>query len=159
MFCVGFHELTIDDKNRLSIPASIRSSMDVEKDGAFFYLAPGERENTLDLFPEKYFPEYVERLHQSLKRNKDAADFETFFLSMSAPLEMDKQGRVLLPQQHLQYAGMGRQIMLTGNRDRLVMWNREEGQRFIQRTWGKYIELMRLAQRGDEPSCPPSASS
>lgn len=143
----GVHELNIDDKHRLSIPASLRASMDPERDGANFYLAPGERERTLELFPERYFPKYVDELHASLTDSPEAADFELFFVSMSALVEVDKQGRVLLPQHQLQLAGIGRQVVLMGNRDRLVLRNREEAQSFIVDTWSRYIDMKRAAKR------------
>jgi MraZ protein len=148
---IGVHELTIDDKNRLSIPSGLRASMDPEKQGLDFYLAPGEREQTLELFPDKYYRKYVEKLHEALTDSPEAADFELFFTSMSALLEVDKQGRVLLPQQQLQLAGIGRQVTLLGNRDRLVLLNRENGQAFVQTTWPKYRDMKQVAKRRDLP--------
>ena len=149
---IGVHELTIDDKNRLSIPSGLRASMDPDKQGVHFYLAPGEREHTLELFPDKYYTKYVEKLHRALTDSPEAADFELFFTSMSALLEVDKQGRVLLPQQQLQFAGIGRQVTLLGNRDRLVLQNREHAQSFVQDTWSRYREMKQAAKRKDLPA-------
>jgi MraZ protein len=148
----GVYDLTIDDKNRLSIPSGLRGSMDPDKQGADFYLAPGEREHTLELFPDKYYRKYVDELHRALTDSPEAADFELFFTSMSALLEIDKQGRVLLPQQQIQFAGIGRQVTLLGNRDRLVLLNRENGQSFVQSTWPRYREMKQAAKRRDVPA-------
>lgn len=154
---VGFHELSIDDKNRISIPSSIRAQVDSERDGSRFFVAPGERERTLELFCENFFPAHVQQLRQSLGRSDDAKDFKAFFLSMSSLLETDKQGRVLLPQQHLQYAGIGKHVLLTGNGDRLIMWNREDANEFIKKGWGKYREMRRSAERENETLHPGGA--
>jgi len=89
----------------------------------------------------------VEKLHKALTDSPEAADFELFFTSMSALLEVDKQGRVLLPQQQLQLAGIGRQVTLLGNRDRLVLLNRENGQTFVQEMWAKYRQMKLAAKR------------
>jgi MraZ protein len=148
----GVHDLTIDDKNRLSIPSGLRACMDPDIQGANFYLAPGEREHTLELFPDKYYRKYVDELHRALTDSPEAADFELFFTSMSAHLEIDKQGRVLLPQQQLQYAGISRQVTLLGNRDRLVLLNRDSGQTFVQSTWPRYREMKQAAKRKDGPA-------
>ena len=143
----GVHELSVDEKNRLSIPTGLRASMDPEKHGVHFYLAPGEREHTLELFPEKYYPKYVEKLHETLADSPEAADFELFFTAMSTLLEVDKQGRILLPQHLLQFATIGRQVLLMGSRDRLVLANREGGQSFVQDMWPKYRDMKQAAKR------------
>lgn len=144
---VGLHDLSIDDKHRISIPSSIRANIDPERDGTRFYIAPGQHENTLELFVENYFPTFVERMHESLEPGDDAENYETFFLSMSSLLEMDKQGRVLLPQLQLEYAGIGKQVTLMGRRDRLIMWNRDDARKFIEKGWHKYPEMRRLSER------------
>lgn len=143
----GVHELTIDDKNRMSIPAGIRAGMDPEKQGTHFYVAPGQREQSLELFPDKYYSEYVERMHRALVDSPEADDVELFFTSMSALVEVDKQGRVLLPQQQLQLAGIGRQVTMLGDRDRLILVNRENGAAFVQEMWAKYRHMRQAVKR------------
>jgi MraZ protein len=145
---IGFHELTVDDKNRLSIPSIYRAAVDPQGYGALFYLAPGEREHTLELFPKDYFSGYVERLQATLTDSPEADDFELFFLSMCALLEIDKAGRALLPQYQLQLAGIGRQVVLAGRGDRLVLCNRDEGHSFNTQTWSKYRALKQKARKG-----------
>ena len=121
-------------------------SADPDAEKVRFYLAPGEKDNTLELFAEDYFPDYVEKMHARLGLSDDAKDFETFFLSVSAHLEVDKQGRVLLPQQQLQSAGIGKHIVLLAARDRLIMMNREEGRKFIDKGWSTYRKMREVAE-------------
>lgn len=148
MLCTGEFELAIDPKNRLSIPASIRSSMDPAEDGTKFYVVPGVRDGTLNLVADQYFTKvYAKKLLASIPPGRKRADFQLYFYSKAAPLDIDKQGRVVLPQRSLDLAGISRQAILTGAFDHLVLWNpevhrefeganRKEYQKAMYETWG-----------------------
>ena len=79
MLFTSTHELSIDSKNRLSIPASIRSAMDAKQDGTRFYLVPGDWNRTLNLYSDKYFEQYAEKYHASLEPGPEKQMFETVF--------------------------------------------------------------------------------
>lgn len=146
MLYTGTYELSIDPKNRLSIPSSVRSSMDPDKDGTCFYLVPGSRQGTLGLFGDKYYERYSEQYHASLPPAQEKEDFEDLFYSMASLLEVDKQGRVLLPQRLLDFAGISGAVTLTGARDHLVLWNRADHAAFMKANQQRYTDVLRRAQ-------------
>ena len=158
MLYAGTYELTVDPKNRLSIPASIRSAMDPEADGTRFYSVPGEKKGTISLYADRYFERYAEQYHASLKPIDEKEDFEKLFYAMATLLDVDKQGRVILPQWITGHAGIGRQVTVTGARDHLVVWNRADFSEFMEQNWQRYPDLLRrarletdlLRRRGDE---------
>ncbi|MCL2329689.1 MAG: hypothetical protein FWC56_00120 [Phycisphaerae bacterium] len=148
MLYTGTYELTIDAKNRLCIPANIRSGMDAEKDGTTFYLVPGNRQGTLSLFADKYYERYSEQYHASLTPlAQEKEDFEELFYAMSVLLEVDKQGRVVLAQRLLDFAGLSGPVTLTGARDHLVLWSRADHETFIQQRQHEYADLLRRARQ------------
>lgn len=147
MLFTGTYELTIDNKNRLSIPASIRSGMDAEKDGTRFYLVPGSRRGTLSLFGDRYYERYSEQYHASLPPAQEKEDFEDLFYSVAALLDVDKQGRVVLPQRLLEFAGISGPVTLTGARDHLVLWGRKDHEDFLAENQRRYQDLLRRAQQ------------
>ena len=149
MLFTGRYELSIDPKNRLSIPANVRAELDPERDGTRFYLVPGVHEGTLRLYSDRYFERHAEESSRSLGPGRDKDEFETLFYAMATLMEMDKQGRVLLPQWLLTKASIGKQVVLTGARDHLVLWNREECDRYLERNWARPADLLEQArQRG-----------
>lgn len=152
MIYTGTYELTVDPKHRLSIPAQIRSEMDAEADGSRFYLVPGERKGTLSLYADKYFERYAERYHSSLMPNEEKENFEAIFYSMASLLDIDKQGRVVLPQRLLGFVGLKKQVTMTGARDHLVLWNRDEYAAFMEDNWSRYKDLLKQAQLKTEMS-------
>jgi MraZ protein len=152
MIYTGTYELTVDPKNRLSIPASIRGGMDEERDGTGFYLVPGERKGTLALYANHYFEQYAERCHSLLEATDEKEDFEQVFYSMATLLDIDKQGRVILPPRILKYAGIGKKVTLAGQRDHLVLWNREDFDAFMDKNWDRYPDLLKMARMKTEMS-------
>ena len=146
MIYTGIYELSVDPKNRLSIPANIRSHMDPELDGTGFYLVPGDRQGLLSLYADKYFERYAEKYHSTLRPNQEKEDFEMVFYAMATLLDVDKQGRVVLPQRILDYTKIGRQVTLSGARDHLVVWNRHDFAEYMQKNWTRYPDLLRQAR-------------
>jgi|WetSurMetagenome_2_1015567.scaffolds.fasta_scaffold339956_1 MraZ protein len=146
MIYTGTYELAVDPKNRLSIPANIRAQMDPEKDGMRFYLVPGTRRRTLALYAENYFERYAETYHASLSDNDAKEDFEQVFYAMATLLDIDKQGRVVLPQRVMDFAGIGRKVTMAGQRDHLVIWNRERFDEFLEENWSRYPDLLQQAR-------------
>jgi len=137
----GAYELTIDEKNRLSIPAKIRNRMHPDTDGTGFYLVLGLRAGTLSLYADRYFRVYAERLAAEMAFGEEQQTFEALFFSKCAELEIDKQGRVTLPEHMLEAAKIGRAVYLTGARDHLDLWNKDHYLAFVRETQDRIMEL------------------
>lgn len=143
----GAFEYTIDAKNRLSIPAQIRNQLDVERDGTRFYLVPGARPGTLSIYPEKTFRRRHERRPNPEILHGDLLNYTQVFYSMATLLEVDKQGRVLLPERHLRLASIGRDVYITGSGDHLDLWNKADYEKFAEENWSHYAELQDRARK------------
>ncbi|GJM26400.1 MAG: transcriptional regulator MraZ [Phycisphaerae bacterium] len=119
-------ERTLDTKNRTQIPADFRNAMDPAIHGETFYLCPGEQPNTLSLLPEKYFDELAERVRPDLLDGDEAQSYEILFFSLSKRLDMDKQGRVVLPDRQLAMVDIGKDITFAGTNKRIDIWATKE---------------------------------
>lgn len=146
MLYTGTFELAIDPKNRLSIPAGIRREMDPEQDGKGFYLVPGDWRGTLNLYADNYFREFSRQRNATLEPGDEMEVFDAVFFGQATPLDIDKQGRVALPQWMLDLAKVGRQVMLSGARDHLILWDRAEYLRFMEDNGNRYKDLLRQAR-------------
>jgi MraZ protein len=153
MFLAGTFELSIDAKNRLSIPFAIRKKLDGERDGHALYAMPGRRRGTLALYPERYY----ERLRADLPPDDALSDeayaYRQFEYSQSALLDPDSQGRVLIPERLLKRAGIEKEVVLIAVRDHLELWQRADFEAFESGMWPEYpqqrasavAEMQRLA--------------
>jgi MraZ protein len=134
----GNHELSIDAKSRLFLPAAVRTTLATKMHGPKLYLTPGRRKGTLSLFGNEYLEAYAAKYLAPLEFEEGQEDLLDMFYSMAELLELDKQGRVVLPQRTLEFAGIGRQVTLTGARDHLVIWKREHFEAFKRARWNDY---------------------
>lgn len=149
----GRHVLTIDQKNRLSIPASIRAELDPKEDGQKFYLLPGSVSNrTLRLYSESNFERYVQEEIASMPRGRKRDEFNASFYSMIEKLEVDKQGRVVLPQENLRRAGLGREVVLAAAGDHFILWNRAEYTAKVDSVWEDPMKLIEEARGERSPA-------
>ena len=58
--------------------------------------------------------------------NKNARQFSRFFVAGATPCELDRQGRILVPQTLREFAGLEKDVVLTGNLNRIEVWSKEK---------------------------------
>ena len=118
----GKHLHTIDEKNRLAIPSSIRKCVDEEKEGKGFYITPG-LDKCLALYSPLHFEETAKKYKEPMFTNKKARNFQRHFFSMSRNLDIDKQGRIIIPQLYKDYAGLKKDVVIVGVMDKVEIWD------------------------------------
>ena len=144
---VGEHERTLDSKNRLSIPAEYRTLEKADSRPLVFYLVPGPRNGTLSLYKEASFGKHEEEISSDFLPDEDELTFAQMFYSQATRLEVDKQGRVLLPERILKRNGIGREVCITGAKDRLDVWNKADYESFWERNGPEFGEIQRRARQ------------
>lgn len=110
-------EQTLDEKNRLTLPARFRSRF---AEGAMLTCGV---EGCLDAYP----PDEWQTLSTELKRKSQfSLDGRTMrrFLGSGSWVVPDKQGRVLVPQPLISELGLGREVIVTGAIDHLEIWDK-----------------------------------
>ena len=119
----GKHLHTIDDNNRLAIPSSIRKCVDEKKEGKGFFITPG-LDKCLALYSPLHFEETSEKLTEPMFTNRKARNFQRLFFSMSSSVvTCDKQGRIIIPQLHKDYAGLKKEVIIIGVMDKIEIWD------------------------------------
>jgi MraZ protein len=116
----GEYEHTIDAKLRVAIPSEIRSRLNPERHGDAFYLAPGT-DASLWLWPEKTFEALALTSEQTLLPDEDLLEFEELLYSQSARVELDKAGRIRIPERLLTLAGLETSVVILGVKDHLEL--------------------------------------
>jgi len=115
----GEYEHSIDDKSRLTLPAKFR---DAFADG--LVLTRG-LDTCVVVFSRADWQTLAdERLAPLDPFAPETRGLMRFFFGAAADAELDKQGRVLVPPALIGYAQLGREVVVTGVRDHLEIWNR-----------------------------------
>jgi MraZ protein len=120
---LGEHEHSLDDKNRLTLPSKLRSAF---ADG--LYVARGF-DGCLAVYPVDEWERLKVRYAQLDPFSADARRVSRNFFGSAVPAELDKQGRLVLPQPLIDYAGLERELTVLGVHDHLEIWDRA--------TWGR----------------------
>jgi MraZ protein len=134
-FFTGCHERTIDEKNRLQLPAQLRAGIDPDRDGDGLYIILGEHRGTLSIFTERSFEELAARIETEFMRGAEAKRFELQFYSLASRVDIDKQGRFVLPDRLVQKARLDKEVTLVGQKNRIDIWNRADYERSLGIDW------------------------
>jgi MraZ protein len=116
---LGEFEHTIDDKNRLTLPAKFRQAL-----SGGLVITRG-MDGCLYCYPQAQWEGLVEsRLAGLDPLSKEGRMMHRFFFAGASEAEPDKQGRVMLPVTLAKNAGIGRDVVVAGVRDHLEIWDR-----------------------------------
>lgn len=115
---MGEYNHTIDTKGRLIIPSKFRETL-----GDEFVVTKG-LDGCLFVYDNSEWQSFEEKLKSLPLTNKDARQFVRFFLAGAAAVEVDKQGRILLPAVLREFAGLEKEVVLVGVASRVEIWSK-----------------------------------
>jgi MraZ protein len=119
----GRFEHTIDDKNRIAIPARFRDSL--ASGGTSEPLIITNLDHCLCAYPLKEW-ERVESLCQSLPQfDSNVLSFQRYFLSSATECTIDKAGRITIPPTLRDFAELRHDCVILGNLHRFEIWSNE----------------------------------
>jgi MraZ protein len=142
---LGEYEHTLDDKNRLILPAKFRQAL---ADGVV--VARG-MDGCLVVYTRATWDEFVAARMQGLSPfSREARQMSRFIFAGATEVELDKQGRVMVPPVLAEHAGLGREVVVAGLRDHVEIWDRARWREQLKEVEGS-VELVaeRIAAKQD----------
>ena len=115
----GEYNHTVDTKGRLIIPTKFRDGL-----GEEFKVTRG-LDGCLFAFPLGEWEKFEEQLRSLPLTQSNARRFTRFFFFFSMSCELDRQGRILLPQSLREFAGLEKDVVLTGMINRVEIWDKQ----------------------------------
>jgi MraZ protein len=123
---LGEYQHSLDSKGRIIIPSKFREEL-----GGSFIATKG-LDNCLFLYPMDEWKAIEERLRTLPFTRADVRSFARFFFSGASELELDKQGRVLLPANLRDYAMIEKELVVIGVGSRVEIWANEKWEQYNQ---------------------------
>jgi len=117
---IGEYQHSIDEKKRIALPAKFRKEL-----GNTVIVTRGF-DNCLVVYSEKKWEQVMEELKKISSNRAEGRMFSRFVLGGAAEAELDKLGRVLVPDYLKQYAGLKKDIVVCGLSDKLEIWDAEK---------------------------------
>ncbi len=142
---LGAYDHTIDDKNRLTLPAKFREAF---QDGV---VVTRGLDGCLYAYRRPDWDRLVEsRLATMDPLRPEGRRIQRFFFSVAAEADLDKQGRVMIPAQLIEHANLGREVVVAGVNDRLEIWDRAAWRKELAEVEGSAEDVAeRLADQRD----------
>ncbi len=116
---MGEYNHTIDAKGRLIVPSKFRETL-----GDTFVVTKG-LDGCLFVYDREEWGIFEEKLKSLPITNKEARQFVRFFLAGAAEVEVDKQGRILVPNVLREFAQLNKDVVLIGVASRIEIWSKE----------------------------------
>lgn len=123
---LGTYAPRLDDKGRLILPAKFRDEL------AEGLVITRGQERCLYVYAMPEFTRITEQLRDAPPTAKAVRDYSRVFFSGATDEVPDKQGRVTIPQQLRDYAGLDRDLAVIGANTRAEIWDAT--------AWASYLE-------------------
>ena len=125
---LGEYEHTMDDKGRVAVPARFREAL-----GDGIVITRGF-EKCLMAFPRERWDQLSQQVSALPLGQTDARNLRRLLFSGAQDLQLDRQGRILIPQNLREYAGLNVQAIVAGLNTHFEIWSAER--------WGEVLDTL-----------------
>lgn len=127
---LGEYPSTLDAKSRVLLPAALRKQLGgAETKG--FVVNRDVFSECLVLYPMEEWNRTSAQVASLNRFDPDNVEFIRRFLNGATPVELDANGRLLIPKTLMAYAQLGKDIVFTGMGDRIEIWGEEQHKRAL----------------------------
>jgi MraZ protein len=127
---LGEYEATLDVKGRFLLPAGVKRQLP-ESENIRFVINRGF-EKCLSLYPLQSWQPLYDQISELNDFDPKVREFRRYFLNGAIEVEPDSAGRILIPQNLKDYAGLGKDIVLAAAVNKIEIWDKEKYQKFFE---------------------------
>lgn len=123
---VDEYKRQIDDRGRIILPAKLREDV-----CGTVYITQSPSEKCLHLYTEDEWKKLAEKVNLlPTATDRNAAAFVRMFFGKASAVAVDKQGRIPIAARLIEFAGLGKDVVLVGANTRLELWD--------ENAWNEY---------------------
>ena len=119
----GATQITLDAKGRLAIPTRYRERIAARCDGQLVVTV--DKDYCLLVYPFPDWEDIEQKLVALPSLNKQARRLQRLMVGYATEIEMDGSGRILLPRELREFAGLDKQAILLGQGNKFELWDEE----------------------------------
>jgi MraZ protein len=127
---LGEYEATLDTKGRFLLPASLKKQL--PEDGSSQFVINRGFEKCLTLYPMKTWEPIFEAIGKLNDFEPKNREFRRYFLNGAISVEPDSAGRLLIPKNLLEYAGLEKDIVLVSATNKVEIWDSNKYKQFFE---------------------------
>lgn len=137
----GKYYYTLDPKGRLIIPSSFREIISSNYNSTLF-VVNALFDKCLHIYPQEEWTRFEEKVRVLPGMLEEVRFLKRRVIASAQEIELDKQGRVLIPATHREDAGLASDIVIVGQIDKLELWDRKE--------WDSVVDPSRVDRKAVE---------
>ena len=126
MLLTGTHPRALDEKKRLVLPSRVREQLgEITK-----MFVTKAQDQSLGLYRPQEMDQLASKIDQAPATSQEVRVFSRMFFASMEEVEVDRAGRILIPDRLVEYAGLKREVVLVGVRDHLELWDAARWQEY-----------------------------
>jgi MraZ protein len=141
MLLTGTFERSLDEKQRIAIPKRLRDALG---ESLALYVTPGN-DGSLSLYTEEELSKLAARLAVSSPAQQEVRAFSRLFYAQAERVELDSQGRVRIPPELAQAAGLQKEVVLLGVQNHMELWDKQRWETYLAGQQPRYDEIAEAA--------------
>lgn len=143
MLLTGTHPRTLDEKKRLALPKRVRELLG---EPALLFVTPGP-DQTLWLYTEGELERLARKLDAAPATDAEARVFRRLYFAQTESVDLDKAGRILVPERLMQFVALENEVVLLGVQDHLELWAASRWQQYMQQNASRFDAVAENAFR------------
>ena len=148
-YLIGTYECKIDVKGRLLIPSAFKKQLaPVIPKG--FVLKRAVFQNCLELYPLDQWEELIKKVNSLNRFKKKNNDFIRRFTAGVKFIELDSNGRLLIPRDLIEFSNINREVTLSTSVNIIEIWDKSSYEKAIADSRDDFAQLAEEVMGGDE---------
>ena len=148
-YLIGTCECKIDVKGRLLIPSALKKQLSpVIQKG--FVLKRAVFQNCLELYPLDQWEELIKKVNSLNRFKKKNNDFIRRFTAGVKFIELDGNGRLLIPKDLIEFSNINRDVTLSTSVNIIEIWDKSSYEKAIADSRDNFAQLAEEVMGGDE---------
>lgn len=147
---IGTYECKVDAKGRLMVPSALKKQLaPMLQEG--FVIKRGVFQNCLELYPMDQWNVLMGRINKLNRFKKKNVDFIRKFTAGVKTVEVDTNGRLLIPKDLVAFAGIEKEIVLSSAINIIEIWDKDKYEQALDgSSESEFAELAEEVMGNDE---------
>ena len=120
----GLNKINLDEKGRIAIP--VRYKEGLSSLSSNILICTIDQDHCLLLYPLKFWKSIDKKIMELPTLNATSRRLQRLMIGHAAELEMDSNGRILVPKELREFAKLTKQAMLVGQGNKFEIWNYDD---------------------------------
>ncbi|MCB0294697.1 MAG: division/cell wall cluster transcriptional repressor MraZ [Calditrichaeota bacterium] len=135
----GSFKSTLDNKGRINFPAKFRKNLREEDEDTLILIRGTEK--CLGVYPRSSWQETVEEIKRKVGTGREFGVVSRRLMYQASEQTIDKQGRLNLPANLIEYAGLEGEVLVVGYEQKIEIWDRDRYRDYVESTESEYLKI------------------